>query len=300
MTLRFLYTASALLIGTTHLFGAPDNATASYQSTPRNQAAEVEEDLGVIEPVAGDAKGAMPQEPQEPRTKFRGNVGVRSDFTSNAKLQGDHSSGDVLFLPNLEFGMNSKFGPGFAFDIATKVESVFYARYDERAFIGYSVPMTLEWRPTPHCPRIYIGAEPYRYDSFDTGDRITQAIGVSAGTDYGYAFNNGNTLAFIGYSFTQYYSDPTIDNRYSHRPIVGLAHQFKPNLFGQCYYQWQYTDYENAPRHDSRHVVSASMIYQFNRHLFGNIGASFIDNDSSQRNASYQAVVASLGIAWQF
>jgi hypothetical protein len=31
---------------------------------------------------------------------------------------------------------------------------------------------------------------------------LTQAIGFSAGTDWGYAFNNGKSLFFIGYSYT--------------------------------------------------------------------------------------------------
>jgi hypothetical protein len=47
-------------------------------------------------------------------------------------------------------------------------------------------------------------------------------------------------------------------------------------------------------------VVAANLIYQFNRHLFGNVGGTFIDNDSTQNRASYQAAVASVGLTWQF
>ena len=276
---------------------AQSKARESFHSVPARQSAAVDEDLGPIE-EAPDGKTAAPAE--EPLSKFRSSVGLRTDFTSNAKLSGDHSSGDVLFLPNLEFGFNTKLGQQFAFDIAAKVESVLYAKFDERAFIGYSVPMTLEWRPRPNLPRIYIGAEPYRYDSFDTGNRVTQAIGTSAGTDYGYAFNGGKSLAFIGYTYTHYFSDPSADNRNTNRGIVGVAHQFKPQFYGQLFYAYEYSDFEDVSRHDSRHVVALNFIYQFNRHLFGNVGGSFIDNDSSQARASYQSVIGSLGVTWQF
>lgn len=285
--------AGSLVVG----FAAPLVA----QDGRSRRSAEVTEDLGVIAEAPGDGKdgkGVAP--PAEPKSKFRASVSMRSDFTTNAKLSGDHSSGDVLFLPGLELGYNTPLGHGFAFDIAAKVESVLYAKFDERAFISYSLPTTLEWRPTPHCPRIYIGVEPYRFDSFDTGDLITQAIGLSVGTDYGYAFNGGNSLAFIGYSYTHYYSDPTVDNRSTNRAIAGLAHQFKPQLYGQIYYAWELSNYENANRHDYKNLVACSLIYQFNRHLFGNISGSFVDSDSTQQRASYQAAIASLGLTWQF
>ena len=110
----------------------------------------------------------------------------------------------------------------------------------------------------------------------------------------------GNSLAFIGYNFTHYFSDPSVDNRGVHRAVVGVAHQFKPQLTGQIFYAYEFSDYEDVDRHDSRHVVAANMVYQFNRHLFGNVGGSFIDNDSTQDRASYQAVVGSLGLTWQF
>jgi len=278
------------------------NATATFESASRQTSAQVE-DLGVIEETVvdgKDGKSAPPPKEEESRTKYRANLSLRSDFTSNAKLSGDHSSGDVLFFPGLELGLNTNLGRGFAFDIAGKVESALYSKFDERAFIGYSVPATLEWRPRPNLPRIYVGTEAYRFDSFDTGDLVTEALGVGVGTDYGISFDHGNSLAFIGYNFTHYFSDPSVDNRGVHRAVVGVAHQFKPQLTGQIFYAYEFSDYEDVDRHDSRHVVAANMVYQFNRHLFGNVGGSFIDNDSTQDRASYQAVVGSLGLTWQF
>jgi hypothetical protein len=282
-------------------FAQRSNATATFESNPRQTSDQVE-DLGVIEEAGGagkDGKSAPPPQ-EESRTKYRANVSARADFTTNAKLSGDHSSGDLLFFPGLELGLNRDLGRGFAFDIAGKVESALYTKFDERAFIGYSVPATLEWRPRPNLPRSYVGTEAYRFDSFDTGDLVTQALGVSVGTDYGISFNGGSSLAFIGYNFTHYFSDPSADNRGVHRAVIGVAHQFKPQLTGQMFYAYEFGDFEDVDRHDSRHVVAASLIYQFNRHLFGNVAGTFIDNDSTQNRASYQAAVASLGLTWQF
>lgn len=290
METRPFLTALALAAGTASPLLAGDNVTDSFSTTRSSQSQEEIEDLGVIAPAGGVA---------DFRSKFRASVGIRTDYTSNAKLSGNHGSGDVLYLPTVEVGFKTPLGHGFGLDIAAKVESALYSRFDERAFIGYSLPTTLEWRPRPALPRLYIGAEPYRFDSFDTGDLLTQAVGLSVGTDWGYSFNAGNSLAFLGYSFTEYIADPSIDDRSAHRAIAGLAHQIRPQLFGQALYTYQYSDYD-IDRRDSRHVFALSLIYQFNRQLFGSLGGTFIDSDSTQRRASYQSAVASLGLTWNF
>jgi hypothetical protein len=301
MRASLLFLSVGIVMSAGSAFAQRSNATATFESNARQTSDQVE-DLGVIEEAGVDGKDAKSAPPpqQESRTKFRANVSARADFTTNAKLSGDHSSGDLLFFPGLELGLNTNLGHGFAFDIAGKVESALYTKFDERAFIGYSVPATLEWRPRPNLPRIYVGTEAYRFDSFDTGNLVTQALGVGVGTDYGISFNGGSSLAFIGYNFTHYFSDPSADNRGVHRAVIGVAHQFKPQLTGQVFYAYEFGDFEDVDRHDSRHVVAANLIYQFNRHLFGNVGGTFIDNDSTQNRASYQAAVASVGLTWQF
>ncbi len=274
------------------LYVAPLNSRAGESSVRTSQSAQEIEDIGAIEAAEGEGTAS--------RLKFRASVATRADYTSNAKLSGNHGSGDVLFLPTVELGLNAPLGHGFSFDVAVKLEAAAYSRFDERGFIGYSAVTTLDWRPKPNLPRIYIGAEPYRYDSFDTGDLLTQALGLTAGTDWGFAFNGGNSLAFIGYSFTDYLADPNIDDRFSHRGTVGLVHQFKPQLYGQAYYQYQYTDFQEVDRRDSRHIFGVSLTYQINRRLFTSLTGSFVDNDSTQNLASYQSAGASLGLTWQF
>ena len=268
----------------------PRGANAGGMSA--SQSAKEIEDIGRIEPLQdGDGEG---------QPKFRASVQVRSEFSTNAKLSGNHSSGDLIFFPQIEIGFNAPLPHNFSFDIAAKVESGIYTQHQERGFVGYSIISTLDWRPKLNWPRIYIGAEPYRYDSFDTGDRITQAIGLTAGTDWGYSFNKGYSLAFVGYSFTDYFAEPSMDSRQQHKAIVGLTHEFTPRLFATLFYQFSYSDYQNISRNDYRHLLGANATYQLSKKVFSSLTASFSDNDSTQDFASYQSFNISLGVTVQF
>ena len=266
------------------------NARAGAMSA--SQSVKEIEDLGVIE--AADANA----EPGKPA--FRSSVQFRTEFNTNARLSGNHSSGDLIFFPQIEVGFNTPLPHHFSFDIAAKVESGIYTQNQESGFIGYSIISTLDWRPKLNWPRIYVGAEPYRYDSFDTGDKITQALGVTAGTDWGYAFNKGYSMAFVGYSATNYFADPSLDNRSQHRAIVGVTHQFNERLIGTLFYQFSYADFQNVDRRDYRHLLGANLNYQFTRSIFGSLTSSFADQDSSQDFASFQAFTLSLGVTVQF
>jgi|GEM_PF-1322549 len=282
---------------------AQDPRSYSYHSSAKTQSADEVEDLGEIS--ASDSAGrevdgkSMP-EPAPLKRNFRFNVSARGDYTSNAKLSGNHASSDLIGLPTLEAGYNVALGQHFTFDLAGKVEAAIFSDHSDRGFVGYSANATLDYRPRPGLPRIYISAEPYRYDNFDIGDSITQAIGFAAGTDYGYAFNNGRSLVYGGYNFARYLSDPSIDDRNSHRVVIGLAHQFRSNLTGQIFYAWQYNDFVEVSRHDSRHLVGASLIYTISERWLGTFSTSFADNDSNAERASYQSVNASFGVTLQF
>ena len=257
-----------------------------------SQSAKEIEDIGVIEAVDPDTTGGKPA--------FRSNVQVRSEFSTNAKLTGNHRSGDLIFFPQVEVGFNTPLPHNFSFDIAAKVESGIYTQNDERGFVGYSIISTLDWRPKLNWPRIYVGAEPYRYDNFDTGDRITQAVGLTAGTDWGYAFNKGYSMAFVGYSFTNYFADPTMDNRTQNRAIIGVTHQFNERMIGTLFYQFSYTDFQNVDRSDYRHLIGANLTYQFSKSIFGSVSSTFADNDSTGDSASFQAFSLALGVTVQF
>ena len=176
-----------------------------------------------------------------------------------------------------------------------------YADHNDRTFIGYSVTNTLEWRPRPNLPRIYIGVEPYRYDRFDGQGRITEAIGTSVGTDWGYGFNNGNSLLSVGYSYTDYFSDPQRDTRLSHAAIICYSQVLSQKLTLQVFYQYVHEFYPSFhDRQDSRNVVGVNLIYQISRRLFTTVGASFVDNDSNRALSAYQSAGFNLGLNYQF
>jgi len=261
------------------------------------------EDIGEISEVPGDGKGVVDGKstpPPQDKVKFRLNASAKAAFTSNAQLSGDHSSGDFLAFPSIEAGYNNEFAKGFTFDFALRLESGLYARYDERAFIGYSAVATLDWRPKPNLPRIFISAEPYRYDNFDKGGKLTQAVGLAVGNDWGIPFNNGNSLLIVGYNFTNYISDPGKDNRNANRAVIGVTHTIRPQLYGQLLYSYNYDAYTDFDRHDSRHIVAANLTWQINQKLFATLGGSFVDSDSTQDRASYQSAGASLQLTWNY
>lgn len=293
MKLRYVPSLILLLAGLVRpALAQQDGKTYSYHSSAsgQRQSRQEIEDIGEIEEKGFNSF----------RDKLRFNVNARGAYTTNARLDGSHSSSDFLFLPTLEAGFHTPLGEHFSFDLATKVESAIYSKYDERGFVGYSALATLDYRFKQNLPRVYVSLEPYRYDSFDTGNLLTQAIGFTGGVDWGVAFNAGRTLGFVGYSFTEYLSDPNIDSRMVHRGVIGLAHQIRSNLTGQLYGVYQYGDYTDFDRRDSKFTVAANLIYQFNKNWFGSLSTAWVSNDSDQDHASYESFSTSLGLTFQF
>jgi hypothetical protein len=272
-------------------------------SGPAHQSAAEVEDIGVVaeaapgEAATTDGKAALP--PQAP-SHFRLNVGLNPRFTSNAQLSGNHKSDDFLFLPSIEAGYKLPMDHGFEFDTVGHIDSGIYGRYTDRTFIGYSLENTFSWRPTPKAPRVFLGVEPYRLDRFDGQGRITEAFALSAGSDWGYAFNNGNSLLFIGYALTDNFSDPKIDSRVSNSVIVGYSQLLAPKLIGQVFYQYVHDNYQSFNRDDDRHTVGLSLTYQIDRHFFTTLAASFADNDSTQNHASYQSAGVGISLNYQY
>src|SRR5688572_2257584 len=144
------------------LLAQETSKTYSYHSSQNGakQSREEIEDIGEI-----DEKQGL----KSFRDKLRFNVTARGAYTTNALLDGSHSSSDVLFLPTVEAGFRTPLGEKFTFDLSTKLESAIYSKYDDRGFVGYSAMATLDYRFKKGLPRVYASLEPYRYDSFDTG-----------------------------------------------------------------------------------------------------------------------------------
>jgi len=285
-----------LLVGLCGSAFAQDGKTYTYHTDGSiahgsKQSEQEVEDIGVIDETGGSTSL---------RDKFRVNFDLRSAYTSNALLRGNHGSSDVIFLPTLDAGFHTAIDKHFNFDLDTKVESAIYSKFQDHGFIGYSAQATLDYHISTGLPRFYATIEPYRYDSFDTGQLQTEAIGYTGGTDWGIAFNGGRTLGFLGYSFTDYQSDPGMDTRQVNRVVAGFAHQINSKLTAQLYYVYQYSNFTDFDRSDSQNTVSGNLVYQFNDHWYGSWTTSFINNESSQVHASYQLISTSLGLSVHF
>src|SRR5258708_3598012 len=124
MKLRYISSFAVLLAGVCGSLLAQDSATSkSYTYSTANrvkQTAEEAQDIGEFKEEQEGFKSL--------RDKSRFNVNIRSGYTTKARLEGNHSSSDFLFLPTLEAGFHTPLGEHFSFDLATKVESVTYAK----------------------------------------------------------------------------------------------------------------------------------------------------------------------------
>lgn len=141
--LPFLLSLTLAFSGANAAYPASATLDASRQTR-----AEVD-DIGSISESETVPDGKSTPAPTPKPSPWRFNFGARADYTSNAFLSGNHSSGDFIFFPNLEAGYHAPLGHGFAFDALGRIESGIYADHNDRTFIGYSVTNTLEWRPRP-------------------------------------------------------------------------------------------------------------------------------------------------------
>ena len=284
MKTRIAFFTTLLLAAALH---AQEGKTFRTSTGTRLQSQKEIEDIGEINEQQGGSK-------------WRVNVSGRGQYTSNALLSGNNTSSDFLFLPTIEVGYHTPLGKHFSFDLATKIEAAILADHSDRSFVGYSAIATLDYTYKPGVPRAYVSVEPYRYDAFDSGELATEAVGFTGGFDWGHSFNAGRSVVFAGTSYSYYLADPSIDSRSTVRGVIGLAHQIRTNLTGQAYYQYQYSDYTDFGRNDSRNVIAGNLLYQFREHLFGTVNVSWVNNDSSQQRASYQGVSAGLGLTLQY
>ncbi len=287
MKTRTFFLAALLSTGTLRAEDGKTFSTHTGAAGVVQQSRQEVEDIGEI----NESEGV---------SKWRVNVSTRGQYTSNAILSGNHGNGDFLFLPTVEVGYHTPLGKHFSFDLAGKIEAAILADHQDRSFMGYSAVATLDYTYKPGVPRAYVSLEPYRYDGFDSGELATEAVGFTGGLDWGHGFNAGRSVVFVGTSYSYYLADPSIDSRTTLRGVIGLAHQLRSNLTAQAYYAYQYSDYTDFGRQDSRHVLAANLLYQFREHFFGSINVSWVNNESSQDHASYQGVSAGLGLTLQY
>ncbi len=123
---------------------------------------------------------------------------------------------------------------------------------------------------------------------------------MNSGITHDWVFNKGRSIVFGGYGFSYYFASPTLDTRLTNRITIGITHQFRPAIFGQLFYSYQYSVYQNLDRDDSRNIVGLNFTYQISRNLFATLNTSFVDNISTISTATYQSLNAGLGFTYQF
>jgi len=124
-------------------------------------------------------------------------------------------------------------------------------------------------------------------------DRLSSAIGLTAGIDHSYVFNRGHSVAFGGYQFYRYFAAPSRDERDAHQVLLGVTHQFRSNLFGQIFYSVRYEDF------DTRNYTDF-LLYQFSQNVFGTVTGTYVQEIASDDIHDYSSVGLTLGVTWQF
>jgi hypothetical protein len=284
MRLRAFLVASLLI-----QFGCPVLLRAGEGGSGRF--AFVEEEIGTIGAVE---RGA------QPNPAFRISVQGQAEYRTNAEMRGATGRDDFVYTPKIELGYTVPLGRGFSLDLMARIDAVLYSRLSDNEFIDYGASAFLDYRRHPGSPRFYVGVEPYYYQGFDSEKLISEAVGVRTGIDHGIPFNHNRTLFFYGYEYAHFSASPSFDNRHQHRLIAGLTHQITSKIFAQAFYSYQYSDYYELDRQDSRNTASLSLIYNFTPHLSGSLLADFVDNNSGLQAFSYQSSGYGLSFAYQF
>lgn len=251
----------------------------------------VEEEIGTIGAVENGA---------EPKPAFRVSVQGQSEYRTNAEMRGATGRDDFVYTPKIELGYTVPLSRGFSLDLMARIDAVLYSRLSDNEFVDYGVSAFLDYRYRPRAPRIYIGVEPYYYQGFDSEKLISEAVGVRTGIDHGIPFNHNRTLFFYGYEYAHFSASPSFDNRHQQRLIAGFTHQITSTIFAQAFYSYQYSDYYELDRQDSRNTASLSLIHNFTPHFSGSLLVDFVDNNSDFQAFSYQSSGFGLSLAYQF
>jgi hypothetical protein len=265
---------------------------------------------GVIEDLG------QPQETSPYAPKFGLNAGTQLQFISNALQQGKNGSADFLFVPTLNVTALQPLPAGFSLDAIIRLDSVIYTRYSSLNFWGPSGAAHLNWQYKSWLPVVYFGTEPYDYQGFN-GTNITAASTITTGIAQSFSLgHDGRTQLTLAYKFSEYYAHPAIDDRSANLATVTLNHNFTSTLSAQAFYSYQYSYYNNALqtvdthrfpfvynnyyRQESRNIAGINLIKRFNKNLTATLSGAWIGNNSTAAGFSYQNIVVSLGVNWQF
>jgi hypothetical protein len=293
-----------LLAITARAFAAADDSISSNVATATSQGVnaasstipvtplppKVQEDIGDIRPVENAPVSSY----------FHFQATINTQYTSNAALYHSHDDADFLIAPVVQGSFSAPLNKYFRLNLGVRIEDYSYMSNQSVGFWGFSGYGNVEWRYRPSWPRIYVGTEPYYYFAYANGDRLTAAVGPVAGIDQTLSINRGKTFLLMGYHFGDYFSSPSSDTRQSHTVTLALTQQIKRDLYGQVYWQLQYSDYNVYGRDELRDVIGVGVIHQFTPTTFISFFANYVDNASNNSLAKYTNVNAGAAMEWQY
>jgi Putative beta-barrel porin 2 len=237
---------------------------------------------------------------------LRYHFGIFNDveYQSNANLEGNGGKGSAVWFPGLEAGVVWNFAQRWSWESAVSAEAGIYSSLENQDYWGVNLRNQLKFTLDKKLPFLYAGPDLYRYQSFDTGDEISRAVAPKVGLGYGYLFQDTQTNLFSDIRYQHHFVTSAADtSRDTIRVLAGVTQQLVQNVFLQGYYEYRFSDYEDAfGREDSRHTFGGSLIWEATRNLSLRLNTSFIDNDSTDANAAFQTINTGLGSAltWSF
>jgi hypothetical protein len=293
--------ATILLAGGAHSIAAeaPTSAQAINQSQTQSTNGvipipalpeTIQEDLGDIRAASNAPFWSY----------FSGQATVNTEYTSNAQLYHSHNEGDLLIAPSMEGSFGVPLNKYFRATATVRVEDFTYADHSDLGFWGFSGDGEIEYRYRPAWPRIYAGVVPYYYFAYSNGNKLTSAIAPVIGVDQSISINRGKTLLYMGYEFGEYFSSPDIDTRGSHTFTTSLTQQIQHDLYGQIYWQLQYSQYNVFGRDELRNVVGGNLIHQFNPQTYVALFVNYVDNASNNSTAKYESTNVGVSFVWQY
>jgi hypothetical protein len=224
------------------------------------------------------------------------------EYQSNADLQGNGGSGAVLFNPGVEGGLTWDFAPQLKLDVSGRVESGIYEGISDQDYWGADSAVKLKYQYSKYYPEFYVGPRLYRFQSFDDGDLLSEAVMAVTGLNYGYNIRQTGTYPFVNLQYQHQWVTPSALERDVYRATVGVTQELYKALFLQAYYEYRYSDYQNTNRSDRRNILGSALIWQPLSYLTLRLNFNFIDNDSSVERAQYQTFNGGLGsaLSWKF
>ena len=268
---------------------AVEQVRGRTQTLPRDNAGELKmiaEERGEVVELTGQPSRAL---------RFRTGVSTNVEHQSNAPLLPSGPHDDWLSLSAIEAGFNKPLGEKFSFDLSLRTDVARYFHIANISYWGPSATALFDYRPRTGWPRIFAGGQLYRYDLIDTSTKITDAGALIAGLDQSWIFQGGKSGISTGYQFSRYWASPLSEDRAAHAIFATFTHQLAASLFAQASYIWQYTDFANQARYDSRHTIGVALIYAPKESIAVRLYANFVRNESSNPVTDYENFATGLG-----